>query len=73
MRQQKTTPVKLRLFIVDDIQFAFEALSSKGVIFESKPHFIAKMPDHDLWMAFFRDPDGNLLALMCEVRQTSKQ
>ena len=26
------------------------------------------MPDHDLWMAFFRDPDRNLLALMCEVR-----
>jgi methylmalonyl-CoA/ethylmalonyl-CoA epimerase len=29
---------------------------------------VAKMPDHELWMAFFRDPDGNLLALMSEVR-----
>lgn len=29
---------------------------------------IATMPDHELWMAFFRDPDGNLLALMSEVR-----
>ncbi len=29
---------------------------------------MAKMPDHELWMAFFRDPDGNLLALMSEVR-----
>jgi len=54
---------------VNDIQFAFEELSSRGVIFETKPHFIAKMPDHDLWMAFFRDPDGNLLGLICEVRQ----
>jgi len=53
---------------VDDIQLAFETLSSRGVVFEAKPHFIAKMPDHDLWMAFFRDPDGNLLALMSEVR-----
>jgi hypothetical protein len=26
------------------------------------------LPDHDLWMAFFRDPDRNLLALMSEVR-----
>jgi len=26
------------------------------------------MPDHELWMAFFRDPDGNLLGLMCEKR-----
>jgi hypothetical protein len=24
------------------------------------------MPDHDLWLAEFRDPDGNVLALMCE-------
>ncbi len=53
---------------VSDIQFAFETLSSRGVVFEAKPHFIAKMPDHELWMAFFRDPDGNLLALMSEVR-----
>jgi hypothetical protein len=26
------------------------------------------MPDHELWMAFFRDTEGNLLALMSEVR-----
>jgi methylmalonyl-CoA/ethylmalonyl-CoA epimerase len=30
---------------------------------------IAKLPDHELWMAFFRDPDKNLIALMSEVRQ----
>ncbi len=54
-------------YLVTDIQIAFETLSSRGVAFESKPHFIAKMPDHELWMAFFRDPDGNLLALMCEI------
>jgi methylmalonyl-CoA/ethylmalonyl-CoA epimerase len=29
---------------------------------------VAKMPDHELWMAFFNDPDGNLLALMEEKR-----
>jgi len=53
---------------VDEIRKAFEILSSRGVSFEAEPHFIAKMPGHDLWMAFFRDPDRNLLALMCEVR-----
>jgi hypothetical protein len=26
------------------------------------------MPDHELWMAFLRDPDHNMLALMSEVR-----
>ncbi len=25
------------------------------------------MPDHDLWMAFFRDPDGHLIGLMMEA------
>lgn len=53
---------------VDDIQSAFDILVSRGVEFEQKPNLVAKMPDHELWMAFFRDPDSNLLALMCEVR-----
>ena len=50
---------------VDNLMQTFETLSERGVIFESKPHMIAKMPDHELWMAFFRDK--NLLALMSEV------
>lgn len=54
---------------VPDLQVAFETLSARGVGFEAKPHLIARLPDHELWMAFFRDPDGNLLALMSEVRQ----
>jgi methylmalonyl-CoA/ethylmalonyl-CoA epimerase len=53
---------------VPDLQAAFETLSGRGVSFEAKPHLIARMPDHELWMAFFRDPDRNLLALMSEVR-----
>ena len=52
---------------VPDLNAAFEILSARGVVFETKPHLIAKLPDHELWMAFFRDPDGNLLALMSEV------
>jgi methylmalonyl-CoA/ethylmalonyl-CoA epimerase len=53
---------------VADLQAAFETLTARGVTFEAKPHLIAKMPDHELWMAFFRDPDANLLALLSEVR-----
>ena len=53
---------------VPDLHSAFETLSDRGVLFEAKPHLIARLPDHELWMAFFRDPDGNLLALMSEVR-----
>jgi methylmalonyl-CoA/ethylmalonyl-CoA epimerase len=53
---------------VPDLHAAFAALSARGVAFEAEPHLIAKMPDHELWMAFFRDPDGNLLALMSEIQ-----
>ena len=52
---------------VPDLQAAFETLSERGVNFEEEPQLVAKMPDHELWMAFFRDPDSNLLALMSEI------
>lgn len=53
---------------VEDIAATHALFASRGVAFEAKPHRVATMPDHELWMAFFRDPDRNLLALMCEVR-----
>jgi methylmalonyl-CoA/ethylmalonyl-CoA epimerase len=53
---------------VDDIQASFETLKGRGVTFQDEPHRIAKMPDHELWMAFFVDVDDNILALMSEVR-----
>lgn len=51
-----------------NIQGSAELLAVRGVRFESQPRMIAKMPDHQLWMAFFRDSEGNLAALMSEVR-----
>lgn len=55
-------------FKVADIQAAHRTLVDRGVTFDQGPHLIARMPDHELWMAFFRDPDRNVLALMSEVR-----
>ena len=57
-------------FRVANLQTAYSTLASRGVIFEGEPHLVAKMPDHELWMAFFRDPDANLLVLMSEVRDS---
>ena len=54
-------------FKVPDIDAAHEHLSSRGVQFRGKPHVIAQMPDHDLWMSFFHDSEDNLHALMAEV------
>lgn len=55
-------------FKVAEIEKAHQILADRGIKFEVPPHRVAKMPDHELWMAFFRDPDRNLLALMCEKR-----
>ncbi len=54
-------------FKVADIQAAHEVLQSRGATFESAPHLIARLPDHDLWMAFLQDSEENMLALMSEV------
>ena len=62
-------PSSIIYFKVDDIQNVFQMFSGRGVKFEDEPHLIAKMPDHELWMAFFRDSENNLLALMSEVKQ----
>ena len=51
---------------VRDIEAEYAAMRGRGVDFVDAPHLIAPMPDHDLWMTFFRDPDGHMLALMCE-------
>lgn len=55
-------------FQVDRIDTVVAELQAKQVPFDTDPHLIAKLPDHELWMAFFRDPDGHLLALMEERR-----
>src|SRR5687768_15681345 len=53
---------------VDDIQAMHREMLERGVAFRDAPHLIAKLPDHDLWMAFFSDNEGNTHALMSEVR-----
>jgi methylmalonyl-CoA/ethylmalonyl-CoA epimerase len=61
-------PGSVLYFKVDDMSAAHADLTGRGVVFEGEPHLIAKMPDHELWMAFFRDTEGNTLALMHEKR-----
>jgi predicted enzyme related to lactoylglutathione lyase len=61
-------PGSVLYFKVDDIQAVHAALASRGVRIVSEPHIIARMPDHELWMSFFNDSEGNTLALMHEKR-----
>jgi methylmalonyl-CoA/ethylmalonyl-CoA epimerase len=51
---------------VADIDQTVTACEARGVSFATPAHLIATMPDHELWMAFFTDPFGHQLALMCE-------
>lgn len=55
-------------YFVSDIDAAKKELAGKGVTFVGEPHMIAKMPDHELWLAEFRDSEGNVMALMEERR-----
>ena len=56
-------------FSVPDIHAAYDDLVAKDVPFEGAPHHIHTHEDGtEEWMAFFRDPDGNLLALMSRVK-----
>ena len=64
-------PSSIIYYKVPDIQTACDLLSSRGVHFEEKPILVARLQDHDLWMASFRDVDNNLLALMSEVPRSS--
>ena len=66
---QDGLPNSILYYQVADIQQAYATLQERGVDFIDEPHMIAKMPDHDLWMVFFHDSEGNTVALMCEVRQ----
>ncbi|MGB9030992.1 MAG: VOC family protein [Acidobacteriaceae bacterium] len=51
---------------VTDIQAVHAALREKNVEFAQEPHLVARMKSHDLWLAFLKDPAGNVLALMEE-------
>jgi methylmalonyl-CoA/ethylmalonyl-CoA epimerase len=62
-------PSSTLYFRVADIHAARTELAERGAAFEDEPHLIARMPDHELWMTFFRDLDHNLHGLMAEVRQ----
>lgn len=55
-------------FKVADIRAAQAAIVARGAQPVGEPRLIARMPDHELWMAAVRDPEGNIVELMSEVR-----
>ena len=55
-------------FRTNSLADLYRSVIDRGARPEREPQLTAKMPDHELWMAFVRDPDGNLVGLMEERR-----
>jgi catechol 2,3-dioxygenase-like lactoylglutathione lyase family enzyme len=56
-------------FKASDIETVHAELLERGGSEQRPPQLAAKMPGHDLWTSFLRDPDGNLVGLMEEKVQ----
>lgn len=56
-------------FKVSGLEDFFTGALGRGAVSEREPRLTAKMPDHDLWIGFLKDPDGNLVGLMEEKAQ----
>jgi len=55
-------------FKVSSVESVYAAVTAAGATAERAPQLTAQMPDHELWIGFVRDPDGNLVGLMEEKR-----
>ena len=64
-------PSAILYFQVEEIDLAYRALVERGVDFMDAPHVVHRAPEMELWMAFFRDIDGNVLAIRMEKRLTA--
>ena len=55
---------------VDDLESEHERLVAAGVEFVGEPHRVHRTDEYELWMAFFKTPEGHLNALT-EERSTA--
>src|SRR5690606_37828755 len=60
---RKTSVIYFRASGLPDF---YAAVVAKGARPEREPQLAARLPDHELWIGFVRDPDGNLVGLMEE-------
>ena len=66
-REDAPRHASILYFRVDDIHAVTSALRAKRVRFEGEPHLVARLERHEVWLAFFRDSEENVMALMSEV------
>jgi catechol 2,3-dioxygenase-like lactoylglutathione lyase family enzyme len=58
-------------FRVDDLDATYQSLRQQNLTFEDQPHLIHRddagqfgAPGEEEWMAFLRDPSGNMIGLV---------
>lgn len=68
--EEPARPGSILYFAVADIGAAHAQLGARGVSFIDRPHKVADLGSHELWLCFFKDPDGTVLALRSEVAKT---
>lgn len=66
-RPEFNHPGSVIYYKVENIKKVYEVLLERGVAFISEPHVVANVGSVDIWMAFFRDSEGNTLALTSEI------
>ncbi len=59
-------PASIVYYRVADLDAGFTALREGGATVEKVPHLIGRMGDREIWMAFLRDSEDNVLALTSE-------
>ncbi|HXN16030.1 MAG TPA: VOC family protein [Usitatibacter sp.] len=59
-------PSSILYFEVDDIVAAHGELKARGVVFRDEPH-VTRLSDREIWLTFFDDTEGNVLALTSEI------
>lgn len=65
--EELAPPGSILYYRVSDVREAHDRLAERGVLFEAPPGVVHRTREQELWMAFFRDPEGNLAAIMSEV------
>ncbi len=67
--EEEWRPGSILYFDTDDVLGRTESLKEIGVRFVAEPHLIHREEStgEETWMAFFEDPDGNVLALSSRV------
>ena len=60
-------PCSVLYFKVKDLPSTVITMKEAGAAFIDEPHMVGKMGDIEIWMAFFKDGEGNTHAVMSEI------